>query len=293
MEVCSDAPDGFVVRPVLEPTVAQHAFRAQINAAVDRGSVAVGICPSLSVAARMDLIANVNARGLPMMTSRAFPDLLIGVNETRLPAPGAAGYDDFALVTGALRTTVTTNLAPLGLPLLIDDGELITGWQYAELFTAAEQEWYERSWHPGDEALAEHRINTEAVSRAITAAIAQGARVVTGSDAPQVPPGMSLHAELRLLIRAGLQPFQALRMATADAARALGAGDNLGVVRPGAIADLIIVEGDPLGDIRDTAKISRVLTHGRPYTRRQLTSSGQRPTNVGNFYNSAENAPSN
>ncbi|MBT8441979.1 MAG: amidohydrolase family protein, partial [Gammaproteobacteria bacterium] len=291
--VCSDAGDRFVVRPVLEPAVAQRAFRAQINAAAERGSVAIGMCPALNVAARVDLIANVHARGLPAITTRAFPELLLGANESRSPPPGQAGYDDFALVTGALETTVTTNLAPLGLPLLISDEELITGWQFGQLFTVAEQAWYGRSWHLTDESLARHRIATAAVARSIGAALANGARVVTGSDAPQVPPGLSMHAELRLLTRSGLQPFQALRMATADAARALGAADRLGVIRPGAIADLVIVAGDPLDDIREAANITTVIAAGRPYSRRDLSSPGNRPASVGNLYNSAGNASSN
>jgi len=291
--VCSDAGDGFVVRPVLEPALAQRAFRAQINAAAERGSVAIGMCPALSVAARVDLIANVHARGLPAVTTRAFPDLLIGANESRSPPPGQAGYDDFALVTGALEATVTTNLAPLGLPLLISDQELITGWQFGQLFTAAEQAWYGRSWHLTDESLAMHRIETAAVARSIGAALANGARVVTGSDTPEVPPGMSIHAELRLLVRSGLQPFQALRMATADAARAVGAKDQLGLVRTGAIADLVIVDGDPLDDIREAANITTVIAAGRPYSRRDLSSPGNRPASVGNLYNSDGNASSN
>ncbi len=282
---CSDAPGGFIVRPVLQPAVAQRDFRMRINDAIERGSVSVGVCQSLNISARVDLIATVHGRGLPAMTATTFPDVLLGANETRPPAPASAGYDDFALVTGTLGTTVTSNLAALGLPLLVSRGELLTGWQYRELFTRAEQEWYARAWDLADEDLMERKLEAGVVGRGLVDALARGARVVVGSDAPTVPPGLSLHAELRLLADAGLQPFQVLWMATRDPGRALGAGDRLGVIRPGAIADLIIVDGDPLVDIRDAARISMTIRGGHPYPRRELSSPGNRPASVGNLYN--------
>jgi len=282
---CTETTGEFVVRPVLEPALAQREFRERINAAVDQGSVAIGVCPTLSVTSRIDLIATVHARGLPAMTGTVFPDVLLGADETRPPSPELAGYSDFALVTGTLGTTVTSNLAAYGLPLLVGDGELITGWQYRQLFSAAEHDWYARTWDLSEHRLAELRIRSAALSRSLTAAAALGARVVAGSGAPTVPPGLGLHAELRLLTAAGLQPFQVLRMATLDAARALGAGDQLGVIQPGAIADLIIVDGDPLSEIRDVARISMTISSGRPYTRLELGAAGNRPTTVGNLYN--------
>lgn len=282
---CADAPDGFVVRPVLEPAVAQPAFRTRINAAIDRGSVSIGVCRSLNAGTRVDVIATVHARGLSTMTGEVFPDVLLGADETRLPPPELAGYQDFATVTGALGTTVTSNLAATGLALLVHRGDLTTGWQYRQLFTRAEQEWHALGWRLAETDPEELRIKNRALSRGLTAAVARGARVVAGSDAPLVPPGMGLHAELRLLTDAGLQPFQVLRMATDDAGRALGAADRLGIIRPGAIADLVIVDGDPLMDIRDAAHVSMTIAGGRAYTRSELSQSGNRPASVGNLYN--------
>ncbi|MGI9342443.1 MAG: amidohydrolase family protein [Gammaproteobacteria bacterium] len=282
---CIDAAGGFVVRPVLQPAVAQAAFRAQLDAAVDRGSVAIGICPSLDAAARVDVIATTHAHGLPTIAANAFPDILIGADETRAPPPERAGYADFALLAGKKQITVTTNLAAHGLPVLIAQGEFTTGWQYQQLFTSAEQDWYRRSWDLTEAGHARTAARLAAVRASVVDAMAAGARVVTGSDAPDVPAGLGLHAELRLLVDAGLQPFQALRAATLDAGTAIGAGGRLGTIRPGAIADIVIVDGDPLSNIRDAASVSVTLTRGRPYTRRELTSAGGRAASVGILYN--------
>ncbi|MFQ5634385.1 MAG: amidohydrolase family protein [Gammaproteobacteria bacterium] len=256
----------------------QPANRPIVNEAVDRALVSVGICPSLEPGRRAELIATARAKGLPAVTARAFPDVLLGASETRAPP---AGYADFAIVTGKLRTTVTSNLSPSGLPMLVDAGELTTGWQFRTLFTAAERDWYRRGW----QSQAANAAEAATGSRALIAALARGARVVAGSDAPRVPPGLGLHAELRLLTRAGLQPFQVLRMATLDAGRALGAGNRLGRIRPGAVADMVVVDGDPLGDVRHAINISLTIAGGRIYTREALGKPGTRPASVGNLYN--------
>ena len=99
----------------------------------------------------------------------------------------------------------------------------------------------------------------------IAAIGAGGGRIVAGSGAPDVPYGLSLHVELEEFVEAGLTPFQALRTATANAAEALGAGDQLGTIEPGKLADLVIVGGDPLQDIKKARDVRGVLRGGRYY----------------------------
>ena len=81
-----------------------------------------------------------------------------------------------------------------------------------------------------------------------------GGRIVAGSGAPDVPYGLGLHAELEEFVEAGLTPFQALRTATANAAEALGAGDQLGTIGPGKLADMVIVGGDPVAGHQEGAR---------------------------------------
>lgn len=88
-----------------------------------------------------------------------------------------------------------------------------------------------------------------------------GARVIAGSDAQDEPGG--LHGEIESLVAAGLPPRAALLAATRDAAGALGLGDRLGRVRTGYVADLLLLEADPLANIRNTRRIAMVIQGGR------------------------------
>ena len=93
---------------------------------------------------------------------------------------------------------------------------------------------------------------------------AAGGIIAAGSDAPNplLPPGASLHTELSLLVRAGLTPREALLAATRDAARVIGV-DSVGMVRAGAVADLVVLAGNPLEDIANTRRIEQIVYRGQ------------------------------
>jgi imidazolonepropionase-like amidohydrolase len=92
-----------------------------------------------------------------------------------------------------------------------------------------------------------------------------GVGVLAGTDAPlrNSPPGFGLHSELELLVQAGLTPFEALRVATLEPARFLGRLDSLGTVAVGKLADLVLLDADPLRDIRNTRRVAAVVLDGR------------------------------
>ena len=101
----------------------------------------------------------------------------------------------------------------------------------------------------------------------------RGVRVLAGTDAsdePWVYPGASLHDELALLVEAGLSPLDALRAATIEPARYLGAADSLGLVAPGHAADLVLLDANPLDDVRSTTRIRAVVLRGRLLDRAAL-----------------------
>ncbi len=108
-----------------------------------------------------------------------------------------------------------------------------------------------------------HKVALELTKQAHEA----GVTVLAGSDAldADVIHGFSLHQELQHLVRAGLTPSQALFAATTGPARELGMEPLLGVIEPGKLADMVLLDANPLVDIRNTQKISAVIADGRVY----------------------------
>ncbi len=92
---------------------------------------------------------------------------------------------------------------------------------------------------------------------------AAGVPLLAGSDAgnPGTAHGPSLHHELALLVEAGLTPLEALRCATSIPARKFGL-DGRGCLQPGCRADLVLIDGNPLDDIRHTVRIDAVWKNG-------------------------------
>lgn len=93
---------------------------------------------------------------------------------------------------------------------------------------------------------------------------AAGVPLLAGSDATSIGPvaGFSLHEELAELVRSGLTPYDALRTATIHSARYLGRLDRYGTIEVGKAADLTLVDGDPMRDIRNTSRIAGVMRDG-------------------------------
>jgi imidazolonepropionase-like amidohydrolase len=93
-----------------------------------------------------------------------------------------------------------------------------------------------------------------------------GGVIAAGTDATNqmLPPGPTLHTEMALLVNAGLTPSDALRAATINGARLLGA-DSIGTLAAGKVADLVVLDADPLADIRNTRQVSRVMVRGLLY----------------------------
>jgi imidazolonepropionase-like amidohydrolase len=92
----------------------------------------------------------------------------------------------------------------------------------------------------------------------------------TDSPAPNAVPGFSLHDELELLVRAGLSPLQALQAATIQPARFLGIQSSSGTVERGKRADLVLLDANPLVDIRNTRRIAAVILNGTLLARQTL-----------------------
>jgi Tol biopolymer transport system component len=107
--------------------------------------------------------------------------------------------------------------------------------------------------------------------------VSGGGRVIAGTDAPIVPYGLSLHTELAHYVEGGLKPVEALRTATTAFAKAMGLEDQLGSIAPGRLADLVLVEGNPLERIADTRRVKVVIKNGEVFTEERLMAGPIRP----------------
>jgi imidazolonepropionase-like amidohydrolase len=89
-----------------------------------------------------------------------------------------------------------------------------------------------------------------------------GVPILAGSD--QVVPGFSVHRELELLVRAGFTPMDAIRSATTVPAKIFGISD-VGAVAPGKRADLVILDANPLADIKNIRRVHLVIAEGKVF----------------------------
>lgn len=99
-----------------------------------------------------------------------------------------------------------------------------------------------------------------------------GVPLLAGTDTAagvRVYPGFSLHEELELLVQAGLTPMEALQAATRNAGKYLGLADT-GTIEPEKRADLVLLDADPLLDIKNTRKIQGVVLAGHYFSRGDL-----------------------
>lgn len=92
-----------------------------------------------------------------------------------------------------------------------------------------------------------------------------GVKVLAGTD--YIVPGADLHRELVQLVAAGLSPAEALKTATVNPALYFGLEDEYGSVDPGRVADLILLDANPLHDIRNAQRIRAVVFNGNLYDR--------------------------
>ncbi|HEY1874304.1 MAG TPA: amidohydrolase family protein [Steroidobacteraceae bacterium] len=107
-----------------------------------------------------------------------------------------------------------------------------------------------------------YREALPAMLRLLTALHDAGVTIIPGTDSLA---GYSLHHELELYARAGIPPAEVLRLATLTSAQVIGADGERGVIAPGRLADLILVDGDPSTQIADIDKVTLVMKGGRIY----------------------------
>ena len=127
-----------------------------------------------------------------------------------------------------------------------------------------------RDWTAADFLQARQLFQEE--QKLVGAMFRAGVPMLAGTDTmnPYCFPGFSLHDELALLVESGVTPLGALQMATRNPAIFMNATDRYGSIASGKIADLVLLDADPLQDIRNTTKIRAVFLAGRLFDRAGL-----------------------
>ncbi|MGE5213339.1 MAG: amidohydrolase family protein [Nitrospirota bacterium] len=106
-----------------------------------------------------------------------------------------------------------------------------------------------------------------AMLRLLKALYDAGVTIIPGTDSLA---GYMLHHELELYVRAGVAPAEVLRMATLTPALVMGVNKDRGVIAPGKLADMVLINGDPTQNIRDINKIDTVIKGGKVYDPRAI-----------------------
>lgn len=156
----------------------------------------------------------------------------------------------------------------------IDDPKLLSDARLKYVPTAIRAGW-DPAQRLKDTSAEEMKVNKASAARdleLLKSAHAAGVPIMAGSDGPDpfIFPGFSLHDELEWLVKGGFTPADALQTATLKPAEFMGKLDQYGAVESGRVADLVLLEANPLEDIRNTRKISAVVLGGRYYSRAEL-----------------------
>jgi Tol biopolymer transport system component/imidazolonepropionase-like amidohydrolase len=265
------------MRPITEP--GQMALEMRRAEALSYDLVKTYV--RLSGERQKEVIAWAHGRGLPLTSHYHYPALGLGMDGMEhLGATSRTGYSRTVSALGfvyqdvnaaflasrAARTpTLFTSTALLGDDRsLVDDPRiraLYPPWEYARLQERAKQ----MAGMDRTTILATLERNVAEVARTVRA----GGRITSGTDSPIDFNAVSLHMNLRAMVKYGMTPFEALVTATSASGEYLD--EPLGVIAPGAYADLVVVDGDPLADINAAARVQTVIKHGQAYSIADLT----------------------
>ncbi len=225
--------------------------------------------------AQRDVVAWAHAHGIPVTSHYHYPALAFGLDGMEhIGATSRTGYSrttsalgiSYADVTalfvasGARRTpTLFTASALYGSDRsLVDDPRikaLYPPWELDKLKARADQA------ASGDNAVPLAALKGQV--RQVKDILHGGGRVVTGTDSPIDFNGVSLHMNLRGMVKYGLTPYEALTTATRYSGEFLD--QPLGVIKPGMLADILVANGDPLTRIEDAAAVRYVIKNGEVY----------------------------
>jgi len=262
--------DSYIVRDADETRLAVNRF-------VDDGASAIKVYFRLPLALIKVAIETAHSRGVPVMGHLEIVDARDAINAgidgiehatsfgtALLPLRDAEKYRQAVLADNKARQEgryqvwnsidLNTTQAKSLFKLIVDRGVVVSP-------TLAV---FERQ--PGDKDTTEVHVHAFKQMEAFVGLVKKaGAKVVVGShsDVPHAKRGWAYQRELELLVESGLTPMEAIVAGTLENARYFRVEDRLGSIEAGKLADLIIVDGDPLRDISNMRHVKRVMLNGQ------------------------------
>jgi Tol biopolymer transport system component/imidazolonepropionase-like amidohydrolase len=235
-------------------------------------------------AMQQTIVSKAHAIGIPVSSHEIYPAVGYGVDAVEhLKGTSRRGYSPKQSELGYSYNDVTDMLSRTGMTVTptiglsgglirnqLKDPTLVQHPVYTAIYTEEERKTTAAFTERARGNLAALDRNVAAMQKAIKRIVDQGGRITAGTDSPFMPYGFSFQVELELYEEAGLTPYQVLLSATAWPAERLGLLPHLGTLEAGKLADLVIVDGDPLARIKDLRNISAVVANGRYHTRDDL-----------------------
>jgi imidazolonepropionase-like amidohydrolase len=227
------------------------------------------------------VIDEAHRMGMPVTSHEIYPAVAYGADGVEhIRGTSRRGYspkmselrrsyrDVIDLLTASKMTLTPTIVIQGGFQLLtLRDGSWIDDPRLQRLFpsSALDAGRALRKRPPDAQDLAEREALVSPQEKMVAAVVRGGGRVIAGTDSPINPYGLALLAELEHYVRGGLSPAEAIRTATAVAAEAMGLGADLGTIEAGKLADLVVVDGNPLTNITDIRKTRYTIKDGVVY----------------------------
>jgi imidazolonepropionase-like amidohydrolase len=226
-----------------------------------------------------------HAMGVPVTSHELLPAAAYGVDyvehftgtsrrgyTTKISELGRSYQDVVDILSETGMGIVPTMVVPGVVLTFREQNDLYSTEQFNTLYGEAAKKNYQdfmSFFGPGSEGY------VDAYGELLSKLTERKALVGTGTDSPFTPFGTGLHAELRLYQREGLEGHQILQAATLQSARIAGAARDLGTIEAGKLADMVIIEGDPLADISEITHIRGTIKNGRYYALEDLLYPGK------------------
>jgi Tol biopolymer transport system component len=221
--------------------------------------------------------------GVPVATHEIFPASFVGVDNTEHTAATSrrgyspkmatlqTAYDDVVQLFGKSARIFCPMISGAGARRLFELDPALKNDPRFKLYP----EWIQRqvAAQPGSGNPGGGGDPAGGSGKMVVNILKAGGLVVTGTDTPNA---VNLHGELMSYTMAGMSAFDALKAATVNPARALNL--NSGTIEAGKLADIIVLDGDPLENIANTTRVRRVIANGRLYDVSDLVSGSTQPT---------------